>query len=89
MAKGDFQRFMKGKRHGHPSQRENAKSRDDRTFPHFATSIRNWLRQFTAIDELEQLSDRQLRDIGVERGDIERVAKRELARLHAADLITK
>jgi uncharacterized protein YjiS (DUF1127 family) len=54
------------------------------TFPHF--SLRNWLRRFTAVDELSRLSDRQLRDIGVERGDIENVAKRELARIRASDL---
>ncbi|MGE3829421.1 MAG: DUF1127 domain-containing protein [Parvibaculaceae bacterium] len=59
------------------------------TFPHFSRAIRDWLRQVTAVNELEQLSDRALRDIGVEREDIERVARRELARLRATDLITK
>jgi uncharacterized protein YjiS (DUF1127 family) len=59
------------------------------TFPRFSGAVRNWLRQFTAVNELEQLSDRQLRDIGIERQDIERVAKRELARIRATDPITK
>jgi uncharacterized protein YjiS (DUF1127 family) len=59
------------------------------TFPRFSLAVRNWFRQFTAVNELEQLSDRALRDIGVEREDIERVAKRELARIRAADLIAK
>ncbi len=51
--------------------------------------IRGWFRRLTAVNELEQLSDRALRDIGIERGDIERVARRELARIHASDLIRK
>ena len=36
-----------------------------------------------AVNELEQLSDRQLRDIGVERRQIEEIADREIARLRA------
>jgi uncharacterized protein YjiS (DUF1127 family) len=40
-------------------------------------------RRFTAINELKQLSDRQLRDIGVDRRQIEAVAEREIARLRA------
>ena len=36
-----------------------------------------------AVNELEQLSDRQLRDIGVERRQIEEIADRETARLRA------
>lgn len=45
--------------------------------------IRERIARFTAVSELEQLSDRQLRDIGVDRRDIEAVADREIARLHA------
>jgi uncharacterized protein YjiS (DUF1127 family) len=41
------------------------------------------LRRFKAVNELEQLSDRQLRDIGVDRREIEQIADRELARLKA------
>lgn len=41
------------------------------------------LSRFKAVNELEQLSDRQLRDIGVDRREIEQVAERELARLKA------
>ena len=40
-------------------------------------------RRFAAVNELEQLSDRQLRDIGVERREIEEIAEREIARLRA------
>ncbi|WP_119268390.1 DUF1127 domain-containing protein [Taklimakanibacter deserti] len=38
------------------------------------------LLRFKAVNELEQLSDRQLRDIGVERRQIEEIAEREIAR---------
>jgi uncharacterized protein YjiS (DUF1127 family) len=41
------------------------------------------IRRFNAVNELEQLSDRQLRDIGVERRQIEQIADREIARLRA------
>jgi uncharacterized protein YjiS (DUF1127 family) len=57
--------------------------------PRILAVIRDRLRHFTAVNELDQLSDRALRDIGVERADIEHVARRELARLRATDLITK
>ena len=39
------------------------------------------IQRFHAVNELEQLSDRQLRDIGVDRRQIEAVAEREIARL--------
>jgi uncharacterized protein YjiS (DUF1127 family) len=39
------------------------------------------VRRFTAINELNELSDRQFDDIGVDRRDIEVIAERELARL--------
>ena len=41
-------------------------------------------RRFSAINELEQLSDRQLRDIGVERRQIVELAERQIAELHRA-----
>ena len=40
-------------------------------------------RRFAAINELEQLSDRQLRDIGLERREIVEIAEREIAGLRA------
>lgn len=40
-------------------------------------------RRFAAINELEQLSDRQLRDIGVERRQIIEIAEREISGLKA------
>jgi uncharacterized protein YjiS (DUF1127 family) len=40
-------------------------------------------RRFTAVNELAKLSDRQLRDIGVDRRQIEAVVDRESARLKA------
>lgn len=41
-------------------------------------------RRVAAVNELEQLSDRQLRDIGVERRQIVEIAEREIAELHRA-----
>ncbi|MGE0008366.1 MAG: DUF1127 domain-containing protein [Parvibaculaceae bacterium] len=41
------------------------------------------VRRLRTVNELEQLSDRQLRDIGVERREIEAIAEREIARLRA------
>lgn len=43
--------------------------------------LREQLQRFQAVNELEQLSDRQLRDIGVDRRQINEVAAREIARL--------
>jgi uncharacterized protein YjiS (DUF1127 family) len=39
--------------------------------------------RFRAVNELEQLSDRQLRDIGVDRPLIEQVARREIEKLRS------
>jgi uncharacterized protein YjiS (DUF1127 family) len=41
------------------------------------------LQRFKAINELEGLSDRQLRDIGVDRRQIEEIAQRELTWLRS------
>jgi uncharacterized protein YjiS (DUF1127 family) len=41
------------------------------------------IRRFNAVNELEQLSDRQLQDIGVERRQIAEIADREIGRLRA------
>jgi uncharacterized protein YjiS (DUF1127 family) len=40
-------------------------------------------RRLAAVNELEELSDRQLLDIGVDRREIEAIADREIARLRA------
>lgn len=45
--------------------------------------IQGWILQVTAVNELENLTDRQLRDVGIERRQIEQVARREIARLQA------
>lgn len=45
--------------------------------------IQGWILQFTAVNELEQLTDRQLRDVGIERRQIDEIARREIARLQA------
>lgn len=42
--------------------------------------LANWFRRGRAIDTLNGLSDRHLRDIGVARGDIETVIDREIGR---------
>ena len=39
------------------------------------------VRRLRAVNELERLSDRQLRDIGIERRQIEAIAEREIRRL--------
>lgn len=49
----------------------------------FYGRIRDQILHFTAVSELDQLTDRQLRDIGIDRPQIEQVAAREIARLHA------
>ena len=41
------------------------------------------IRRLRAINELEGLSDRQLRDIGVDRRQIEEIAERELTWLRS------
>jgi uncharacterized protein YjiS (DUF1127 family) len=38
-----------------------------------------WLRYREAVRELSRLSDRELSDIGVRRGDIEFIVRRQLA----------
>jgi uncharacterized protein YjiS (DUF1127 family) len=43
------------------------------------------IRRFNAVNELEQLSDRQLRDIGVERRQIHEIADREITKLRVWD----
>jgi len=50
-----------------------------RSLGHLVDSIRH----FQEVNELDQLSDRQLRDIGIDRPQIEQVAEREIARLKA------
>lgn len=41
------------------------------------------LQRLTAVNELENLTERQLRDVGIERYQIEQIAAREIDRLHA------
>jgi uncharacterized protein YjiS (DUF1127 family) len=43
-----------------------------------------WRRYRDAVRELSQLSDRELEDIGVRRGDIEFVVRRSVAAKNAA-----
>ena len=47
------------------------------------TGLADHFRRVAAINELEQLSDRQLRDIGLERRQIIEIAEREIAGLKA------
>lgn len=44
-------------------------------------SLSQRIHQLKTVNELEQLSDRQLRDIGVDRREIEQIAEREFAKL--------
>ena len=48
-----------------------------------AARLSDRFHRFAAINELEQLSDRQLRDIGVERRQIVELAQRQIADLRA------
>lgn len=41
------------------------------------------LQRLTAVNELETLTERQLRDVGIDRHQIEQIAAQEIARLHA------
>lgn len=50
-----------------------------RSFRHLADQIS----RLRAVNELEQLSDRQLRDIGVDRPLIEQIARREIEKLRS------
>jgi uncharacterized protein YjiS (DUF1127 family) len=52
-------------------------------FSRALAGLRERFRRFDAINELEQLSDRQLRDIGLERRQIIEIAEREIAGLRA------
>jgi uncharacterized protein YjiS (DUF1127 family) len=45
--------------------------------------IRRSILRFTAVNELENLSDQQLRDVGIDRHQIQQVAAREIAKLYA------
>ena len=63
----------------HQSHKASHPSLLNRAFGHLVDRVRH----FQAVNELDQLSDRQLRDIGVERPAIEQVADREIARLRA------
>jgi uncharacterized protein YjiS (DUF1127 family) len=38
-----------------------------------------WRRYYDAVRELSQLSDRELNDIGIRRGDIEDIVRRSVA----------
>lgn len=49
----------------------------------FYNGIRRSILRFTAVNELENLTDQQLRDVGIDRHQIEKVAAREIAKLYA------
>ena len=60
--------------------------RSDRAPVSFASlwnSLLNWSYRVTARDALSSLSERQLRDIGVARDDIDAVIDREIGRYRA------
>lgn len=48
----------------------------------FYGHIRDRITHLTAVNELEQLTDRQLRDVGIDRRQIAEIAAREIAGLH-------
>lgn len=43
-----------------------------------ARSFNNWLKYRQTVTELGRMSGRELRDLGIERGDIERIARTAL-----------
>jgi uncharacterized protein YjiS (DUF1127 family) len=63
----------------HPAHEASRGSLTRRALNYFVDQVQH----FKAVNELEQLSDRQLRDIGVERRQIEVIAEREIARLRS------
>lgn len=63
----------------HPAHETSRGSLARRTLNHLVEHVQ----RFRAVNELEQLSDRQLRDIGVDRRQIEQIAEREIARLRS------
>lgn len=63
----------------HPTHEASRGSLASRALHYLVEQVQH----FRAVNELEQLSDRQLRDIGVERRQIEQIAEREIARLRS------
>ncbi len=53
------------------------------TFKTISEKLDSWRRYRDAVRELSQLSDRELNDIGIRRGDIEYVVRRSVAKLAA------
>ena len=45
-----------------------------------ARSINNWRKYCQTVTELGRMSNRELRDLGIERADIDRVARTAFAR---------
>lgn len=45
-----------------------------------ARSINNWRKYRQTVTELGRMSNRELRDLGIERGDIDRVARTAFVR---------
>jgi len=50
-----------------------------------AEKLATWRRYRVAVRELSQLSDRELRDIGIRRGDIEIIVRRSMSQLQAVN----
>jgi len=50
------------------------------TFKTISEKLASWRRYRDAVRELSQLSDRELNDIGIRRGDIEYVVRRSVAK---------
>jgi uncharacterized protein YjiS (DUF1127 family) len=48
-------------------------------FKTIAEKLNAWLRYREAVKELSQLSDRELNDIGIRRGDIEFIVRQSVA----------
>jgi len=63
----------------HPAHEASRSSLARRVLNHLVGRVQH----FKVVNELERLSDRQLRDIGVERRQIDEIAERELARLRS------
>jgi uncharacterized protein YjiS (DUF1127 family) len=49
------------------------------TFKTISEKLASWRRYREAVRELSQLSDRELGDIGIRRGDIEFIVRRSVA----------
>lgn len=60
-------------------RRDGRRTKSKETIMNFARSLTNWRKYRQTINELGRMSDRELRDLGIGREDIRRVARDAIA----------